>query len=350
MTCVLSSGSNCAGEEGSAVAAITREAIVYYANETRPEILRSANYRTIFSALEKSGLSDAGAIISQISRDAEKFAKEVEQDIDELLKGARRHHLSAVFFTNRLARQGLFQVLDGRSGVLTTEPLPALAGETTSILQYSPLSRPDSFLVAMETVGKLPQTLGRDLILITSSHGDEQMALMPRVIADLSAVSEETYIEYLKRPPSSYNSLPEYLRYKGVRKIEFWRILSRSGLGPRLKLVIRGACQGGVLTLSEYRLIPAGIGAIGHTGRGPWHYDQIDYRRLLSELSPEGSLSDQVWHGVREQGIQVETPREIGLRLVKVHLVAWSPLALFLPLIFWCGWAIRRLRKSPSSG
>ena len=334
---------------GSARAdAISDDVLVYYANETRPDVLESTNYKRLIAALLESKMKDAELIVSQLRNDTEIFPRQIETDVGAITAAALQYRFTAVMFTNELARRGKFQLVDGSSGTVSTKHFDVAPAEQSQIFHYAPLSRRESFQAAAKVVQELQQASGKGLVLVTASHGDEQMALMPRVIVDLSAVEQQEYVAYLRQPESRGGSLPPFIINAGISKTDFWKDLSAAGIASRLRLVIRASCQGGVLTLSEFNGIPHGVGAIGHTGRAPWEYAQIDYPRLFSDLRLDRSLSGQMGEFIGNAGVKVETIPMVGMGILKELVIRASPVVLFIPLLVWCFWVFRRLRAAAS--
>jgi hypothetical protein len=332
---------------GSAKAsAISDDVLVYYANETGRDILETANYKKLLAAVLESQMKDAETIVSQLKRDADIFPRQIETDVDAITAAALRYRFTAIIFTNELARKGQYQVLDGAGAAILTKHFDVVAAGQSPIFSYAPLSRRENFLRAMKAVQELPQASDKGLILVAASHGDKRMALMPRVIVDLSAVEQAEYVAYLRRPDHGSGALPPFIISAGISKIDFWADLSAAGIASRLRLVVRASCEGGVLTLSEFNRIPVGVGVIAHTGNGPWEYAQIDYQRLFLNLRADGPLSEQMAQFISTEGVRVESVPVVGISLLKDLAIRASPVLLFVPLFAWCVWVFCRHRAA----
>lgn len=324
------------------------EVLIYYANETLPEVLNSRNYRRLFELLTRNGSEAAVQLEKSLKADAEKFPAEVEQDIRAVLHSAADYGFAAVVFTNALARNNQFMIFDGRRQMLRLDSFPIFPVDSSPVLEYSPLSRPDALRSAIEAATSLPITEGRRFILITNSHGDRTMALMPRVYADLSRVEIEEFDAFLLSPPASETLRPAWASYQGTTKEQYWRILAESSNSTNLALVVRQACQGGVLSISEAMAVPDKVDWIATSGKRDWKYGEVKYLQILANLLPEGILSEQLRSRLAAQGLEVATREQLlGLILLE-RLNAAVPGLLFLPLVVWLCWYAFRQYHSKS--
>jgi hypothetical protein len=325
------------------------ELLVYYANETQPEIVASENYRRLFHILEDSGIESGASVVANLRGDAETFSKDVQQEVATILGLARVARLTTLVFTNALAQDGKYLLLDGESGVSSLRPFPRLGPSDSPVLALSPLARAEGLRSALLETGRVADRKSRGITLIVTSHGDNHMAVMPRVFADLSNVSREDFLAHLRQPLSRNAPQPYWARYKGISKLDFWRILQDSGLGDRLRLVVRAACESGVLTLAEYSHIPPGLGNIAHVGQKPWKSDQIDYRRLLTGLPADTPVSTVLAERLRVQGVDITTKGGVLLEFATMWLRSGAAALLFLPLLVWVAWVGRSIRRSTTT-
>src|SRR4051812_7713129 len=78
------------------------EVLIYYANETAPDVAEAHNYDTICAWFRGTANPKLRQIADQLDDDRALFPASVDLEIGDLTRGPRR----ALFFTNRLARTG----------------------------------------------------------------------------------------------------------------------------------------------------------------------------------------------------------------------------------------------------
>src|SRR5205085_12178846 len=121
-------------------------------------------------------------------------------------------------FTNALTQSGRFLFCRAASHSIESAAFEGVAPSPDAILNLTPLSRPEYFQAALERVAGLFSTASTEVILLTHSHGAPDMALMPRVSADvrtLDAAAWERIVRLGDRPPS-------WAALKGTNKVEYW--------------------------------------------------------------------------------------------------------------------------------
>jgi hypothetical protein len=180
-----------------------------------------------------------------------------------------------------------------------------------------------------------------EAILLTHSHGAPDMALMPRVSADvvtLDAATWERILDFGERPPA-------WATLKGANKVEYWRIVADVSHKYRVRfpLVVRQMCESGLYSLAEFALIPDAVDYIAHTGMADLPYGQIDYGSLLAAAGSSSNIAAAFIKNLRAQGLHVETKWPFLLRLGPVYLWSVPRMLWFTPLGLWLCWLAYRL-------
>ncbi len=328
---------------------ITGGVLIYYANETQRDAIDSPNYRRLLAALGASGSAKAKRIIDNLRIDAEVFPTIVENETAAILRRAIALGFHARVFTNALAIRGQYLRFDPGVDHWQFATLPPLPPSSDSVLIGAPLSRPEGLRAALAQVGADAALPRGDLVLVTKSHGDDEMALLPRVFADLSTVSRDELIRELDAPAGPAE-VPAWSRPKGVTKREFWLILAEFARATpsEFALVFREACRSGVASVREYLDTPQEVRRFAHSGGRSLRYGEVDYDKLLAGLVSQRSLSEQLARGLEEQGLQITTAGGLRTSVLRRLLVAAKPAILFVPLLAWIWWYLRAVRRATS--
>jgi hypothetical protein len=318
-----------------------QEILIFYANETPPDAVSSVNYELLFDALRASGNPELARQVDVLKSDAARFPALVERQIGIIAAAAGEGRFTALIFTNALARRGKFLLLETGATARELEAFQALGVPSSGLLEASPLARPEALRAALGIAAALPQTRGRPAILITSSHGDDAMAVMPRVVADLSRVDRDAFVAALRTPGAA--SRASHAVPIGISKVRYWDVLSRVGGDIQFALVFREACRSGITSFAEYASLPSNVVRIAHTGRRDIKVDEVDYAKLFFGLSSERKLSQQLDERLRLQGIELSSPLETLVTLAWQAMASAAPATLFVPLVVWIVWATRRI-------
>jgi len=141
-----------------------------------------------------------------------------------LLASAPRIGFDVAIFTNTHTLNGQYLYYSHATGTVGARRFPPLQPPPNAILATSPLARPDALHSALADVASLYSVGQLDLILIASSHGTDDMALIPRVNTDLSTPSSaEGFTQQLNS--GSDAEAPFWAVLQGTTKVEFWRAL-----------------------------------------------------------------------------------------------------------------------------
>jgi hypothetical protein len=316
------------------------QALIYYGNETSQQAAQSANYATLLSILRNSTSATAATLARNILSDATESSAVVRRDADALLAAARRLKFDLVVFTNDLALKGQFWSYRSATDALETRTLPPIPQAASNVLATSPLSRPEVLRMAVLETGSLYPADSVDAVLIVNSHGSDEMLLMPRVSADLSAAgSAEAFARQLQSDDEPSGPPPEWATLKGTDKLAFWHTVAQAGAahGMRFPLIFLETCESGTATWSQWRAIPASVGRIAHTGGGSVYPAKLDYAALLG--SERTDWINGLASGLKSSGMYVGA---------KWTLLAWVLLSLcqsvpwpvyFAPFGLWVIWS-----------
>jgi hypothetical protein len=313
----------------AATASPSRQVIVYYANETARTAPSSPNYQKLFEYLRNSRPDWAETVITALKTDAELYPAHVERLIGVISRATQDMETDAVIFTNDLAHKGLFRLVRSTGETLDLPAFRDLQLAPNPVLDESPLSRPEIFAEALAILTRLPETKESNLILITSSHGDETKAIIPRVTADLLRTGPQASA---RTSPTDEKPILWAVE-SGISKAAFWEILASSELS--FSLILRDACRSGVGSFSEYSKIPTNVAMLAHTGSRDIKLDEIDYAALFANVSGTTPLASQLEERLAAQGIEISSPRMILTHLMTSALRRMAPFLLFLPLLAW---------------
>ena len=306
--------------------------LIYYGNETTPAAAGSRNYTLLLQALRLDGGPDGPAIAAAIADDATISPAVAGSEVDALVRSCGRLHADIAIFTNAMAMSGSFMFCREGSDV-TNLPFTRAPPASDRILNRTPLSRPEYLRAALErtaaAVGKRPI----EAVLLMHSHGSIDMALMPRVSADV----EDLDPSVLRRSLQLRRGTPDWATLKGTTKLDFWRVLADASndRGMRFALVFRQACESGPASLAEYAAIPENVTWIAHTAMADLPSGKIDYPALLAAAAAAADPVEGFVANLHSQGIRVDGRSALLVWLVPVYLWSIPTVLFFLPLAAW---------------
>jgi hypothetical protein len=175
---------------------------VYYANETAPNAAEARNYETLIDWLGTSDNPKLQKIGQSIQGDLNKFSVIVDQELSTIKKRVAAskvgNGIPVVIFTNRLAREGWFQVAATGEASANDVPftVPRLRG---MVYSSNPLSHPVVFKMALAALSRHFDPETHQFILVTKSHGDGTHVLTPRVALDISSIGREPLLARLEK-------------------------------------------------------------------------------------------------------------------------------------------------------
>lgn len=147
--------------------------------------------QTIISWLESGGKPEANKIAGQRRWDLSGFHKAVGKEIAVPQRLATESPTAPpmLIFSNRLVRQGKYLLL--REQTAAEEFAIHLTSSDNFILTSSPLARPEMFERALKGAGRRCDPARHDFVLVTKSHGNDEMALTPRLVVRASETTKE---------------------------------------------------------------------------------------------------------------------------------------------------------------
>jgi hypothetical protein len=290
--------------------------LIYYGNETTAAAAASRNYRVLLASLRAYGGREGSDIADAIDDDAKISPAIVRAEVQSLLHGCGRLNADIAIFTNELTLAGRFLFCRAASHGVETVSFGGINPSPDNTLNLTPLSRSEYLQAALEQVGTLFPGRPIDAILLTHSHGQPDMALMPRVSADVADLDAAT----LRHILDFRDSKPSWAAAKGTSKVEYWRVLSEISrtYGTRFVLVFRQACESGFDSLAEFRTVPASVNLVAHTAMGDLPYGKIDYDALVSAAAGTPAFAQALADNLRAQGIHVDAKWPLLLWLVRI--------------------------------
>jgi hypothetical protein len=321
--------------------------VVFYADETTAQAVRSANYTILLSALRSSANPLAAKIADNLITDATAYPAAVRAEATALLAAARVHHFNLAIFTNALALDGQYLLYRTSTGRQETRALPALPAAPSPALATSPLSRPGYFRQSLDEIARLYPPDSLDVILITNSHGGGDLTLTPLVFADLTTAKVSELSAALAAPDINVVR-PLWAAYPGTTKVEYWRVIATIGSerGVRFPLVFRQTCESGISSWHELFSVPDNVGLVAHTANGSLDYVAIDYASVFDRDVHRSALVAHVAKELERQHIHVNGAANLWLGLAYADLVRLYPYLMFLPLVLWVlAYGYTRLRN-----
>lgn len=331
-----------------ALAASLAEVLIYYANETAPDVSEAENYATIMGWLRSSGDAGHRRVAEQLERDVGIFAKAVDVESAEIMLEtlSLKSGPEVVIFTNRLVRDGT--CLIWKRGAERFETIAFVPPDTDHlVLKSNPLSDRDVFTRALALVAEqFPPPLHR-FVLITKSHGSREKALTPR----LAVRAEETNREELLKvasPDTPDDELPSWVGRLGVSKADYLTTLAEAGQqrDMRFSLVFLEACEAATEEVGPDRLPPNVDRLL--LMRQNSNYINILWADVLRDLQPGERLADAaIEHLPAKFLVQTHDSPPIN----SAPATSWPLWVYFAPLLAWGGGlvAYRRLRRRSAS-
>jgi hypothetical protein len=333
-------------------AANAAEVVVYYANETTPQAAHSLNTAKLLTILKRSTNPSARGMVKSLLEDEMKFGAAVRADETALIAAARQRGFDLILFTNALALDHKFMVLR-HGGDIENLPLPEQPPAPSPALATSPLARPVYLAAALHEVAVLYPRHPADVLLITFSHGADNLALTPRIFADLAVAKAGELEHELDTPPKAGEPPPLWASYPGTTKAEYWRILS-SAKGLRYALVVRDSCESGLSSWHELlTLMPADVTAIADSGNALIDYDAIDFRAAFAVDPSNHSLAAGLASELHRQGLHVSGKDALIFGFVLRQMVDLPAALYFVPLALWLCWlrlAVLATRRQRNGG
>ena len=324
---------------GTATAEVRHPLLVYYGDETSAQAAQSENYAALFEVLRNSDSPRAAKVAKSIATDAEKFPLLVQRDIEALKVQARRLGIDLAIFTNALALDAEYQLFRAQAGVTEKHRLPDIPPTSSTILSTSPLSRPEYLSAGLLSVAALYPANSLDIVLITNGHGGRDMALIPRVNADLSQTGAALAMREMLESNDN-GAPPAWAQSQGTSKLAFWQVLENvtAARGVRFPLVFREACFSGIRSFTELFAVPGSVGFIAHSATGSLDGWNLDYAQLLGTVSPGSDWIGSLSANLEREGIHVDTWATASLGVLRVVLRNISIVVFFIPIALWISW------------
>jgi hypothetical protein len=310
--------------------------LIYYGNETTKRAAASKNYSVLLTALRAYRGGEGRAIADAINADATMSPAVVQGESQVLLQSCGRLNTDIAIFTNELTLGRRFLMCRGAAHTVDFLPFGDLDLAPDNILDLTPLSRPEYLQAMLEHVAALFPDVAIKAVLITHSHGGIGMALMPRVSADVANIDSGV----LGRILEFRTSEPSWAALKGTTKAEYWRALAEVSRKYRMRfaLVFRQACESGLDSWTEFRMIPESVKLIAHTAMSDLPYGKIDYESLLSAAEAAPDFAGALASNLRGQGMHVDDRETFLFWLGPVYLWSLPSMIWFSPLALWICW------------
>ena len=261
--------------------------LLYYGDETSTQAIQSENYADLLSVLRSSSSPRAATVAASVVSDAANFPRLIQRDVEALQLQAKRLGFDLAIFTNALAFDGHFLLYRAETGITERQVLTPVPPAANTVLATSPLSRPEYLHAALFSVGALYPKNTLDIVLITNSHGGRDMALIPRVNADLSQAGAAAAMKEMLETGDN-GEPPDWAVPKGTSKIVFWQAIGKasSAYSIRFPLVFRETCVGGLRSWTEFFTVPSSVRLIADNGMDEINGWDLDYANLLGDVSP----------------------------------------------------------------
>lgn len=282
---------------------------------------------------------------ASILRDAQRFPALAQRDREDLLAAASRQRFDLAVFTNEMALKRQYLFYAGAADKHEISEFPIEPSSDNVILAASPLARPTVLSAALAAIARRYPPNSLDIVLIANSHGSDEMALIPRVNADLSRPDAQREMEQVLASDDN-GVAPGLTRLQGIDKLEFWRVIGAvsAEFGARFPLVFREACASGLRSWREYGLVPASVGSIAHSAMGELDGEAINYARIFENADPSANWIAALAAGLVRDGVHVDAPGALWLPVTLIAIGSAPPFLFFLPLALWTLWLLISLR------
>ena len=313
--------------------------LLYYGDETSTQAIQSENYAALLAVLRSSSSPRAAAVATSVVSDADNFPRLIQRDVEALQLQAKRLGFDLAIFTNALAFDGHFLLYRAETGSTEKQALPPVPAAANTVLANSPLSRPEYLRAALFSVGALYPKNTLDIVLITNSHGGRDMAMIPRVNADLSQAGAAAAMKEMLETGDN-GEPPDWAVPKGTSKIAFWHVVGEasSAYGIRFPLVFRETCVGGLHSWTEFFTVPSSVRLIADSGMDEINGWDLDYASLLGDVTPGSDWVASLAEALELQGLSVKTGTTAWTDVFLISLYRIPIAAFFVPLALWLAW------------
>ena len=299
--------------------------------------------RIIIAWLRSSEEPKAQRIADQLEKELREFAKTVDEEIADIRRVAMQPEcrMGVVIFTNRLARAGKFLYCrDSVDGF--QEGAIEVPDQENYILASNPLPTPAFFDRALRAVAALFPTQDHLFVLATKSHGNQQMALTPRVAVRWEETNREEVLSVATGDPPE-GTVSRWSSRLGIARDAYFGAIDELGRseGMTFSLVLMESCGGTVKHVLESQ-IPQNVRCLLVDPK-PEAYSNLDYAELISRHVGGESVASAI-RSLLSSKFTAITRSSRGERWS-----SWYSLPLyFLPLLLWLGWTWRRFRRRAS--
>ena len=281
----------------------------------------------------------------------------MKRDLAELVSAAQRWKFDLVLFTNEMAFERRYLLYLASADKIEARDLPEIAPTPSIVLATSPLARPEVFRSALLAVTAQYPKDSLDAVLIADSHGSGDMALIPRVNADLSRPDAARQMQQLLE--SDDNGVPpDWAELQGTSKLDFWQTIRdvSAASGVRFPLVFREACASGLRSWREYDVLPGSVAMFAHSAMGELDSADISYARIFSAEAPSPDWPSALSAGLSRSGVHVNGKLTAWTWVALISVGSIPPSLFFTPLAAWLIWyvgarlAARRRTDHPAVG
>ena len=260
------------------------EVLIYYSNETAPTPEEGENYRQMIAWLNSGNIEHQKAAAT-LNRDLDVFHQEVDAELTAIGKhlSTSRQGPNVVIFTNRLARSG--SMLVSRVGESKFHSQSFTVDESDNyISQSNPLASPATFKQALQSVMEHFDPHKYRYVLITKSHGNQELAMTPRLVVRHEETDREEILGLFKGDLDE-DELPEWTKVTlGTTKEDYFAVLSELGKshGMQFSLVVMESCKSSPSeTGGDYQL-PSNVDHLLATLGLNCEYYSFDYGEVLT--------------------------------------------------------------------
>lgn len=166
-----------------AAGAVRTQVYIYASNETAADGPAAENTRAIVQRLRSVGGEQLDAIADGLEREMVLFPEVVAEELEAIgrrLPLLGRAAPAVVVFTNRLVRAGHYlEYRPGDAGFV--ERSLDVPRNEDPILAHNPVCDPAVFAMLLSEVARRFDPTRYEFVLMTKSHGNEQLAMTPRV-------------------------------------------------------------------------------------------------------------------------------------------------------------------------
>jgi len=312
------------------------DVFIYYSNETAPDESEQENYKTIIGWLRTSADPKVLRIAGQLESDLRDFRSAVDFETASLKQTFRMapsdDTSAALIFTNRLSRDGNFEVLLPGISEARVGRFPILKNPDL-ILRSNPLGTLDGLKAALKIAAIEFDPRLHNFVLVTKSHGKRDLAFTPRLAVLASETSPGEILSVARADGETSENAPRWvINRRGLAKASYFQSISEAGAqtGLFFSAIFMESCASEDLDGGDSGPSAKNIGLL-FTTQGSTPYRTLDYGSIFAGRRAGESISARLVASLEKKSASYGVPSR------KTEIPTFW---YFVPLAAFCGYAL----------